>query len=80
MRSGASGHLVVQTVAYRTLYVFFFVTHHRCEIVHFNVTASPKAAWIWRQLIKATPMGRQPRHLIHDRDLVYGKDFGARAA
>lgn len=27
---------------------------------------------IWRQLLEATPWGRQPTHLIHDRDAVYG--------
>ena len=76
----AADLLVVQTVTYRTLYVFFFITHDRREIVHFNVTGSPTAAWIWRQLIEATPWGRRPQHLIHDRDAVYGKDFGDRAA
>lgn len=53
----AADLLVVQTVTYRTLYVFFFITHDRREIVHFNVTGSPTAAWIWRQLIEATPWG-----------------------
>jgi transposase InsO family protein len=44
------------------------------------VTASPTAAWIWRQLIEATPWGRHPGYLIHDRDAVYGRTFGARLA
>jgi hypothetical protein len=35
------------------------------ELIHFNVTASPTAAWIWQQLLEATPWGRQPAHLIH---------------
>jgi hypothetical protein len=61
----AADLLVVQTVTYRTLYVFFFITHDRREIVHFIVTGSPTAAWIWRQLIEATPWGRRPQHLIH---------------
>jgi putative transposase len=47
--------------------------------VHWNVTASPTAAWVWRQLIEATPWGRQPRYLLRDRDAVYGGDFGERA-
>ena len=45
-----------------------------------SVTASPTAAWIWRQLLAATPWGRQPTHLIHDRDAVYGRDIDARLA
>ena len=31
-------------------------------------------------MIEATPWRRHPRYLIHDRDAVYGKDFGSRAA
>ena len=62
------------------LCLFFFIRHQRRELIHFNVTASPTAAWIWRQVIEATAWGRQPRHLIRDRDKVYGGDFGAKLA
>jgi transposase InsO family protein len=47
--------------------------------VHLNVTASPTAAWIWRQLSEATPWGRAPRYLVRDRDAVYDRDFVPRA-
>jgi transposase InsO family protein len=47
--------------------------------VHLNVTASPTAAWVWRQLVEATPWGRTPRYLLRDRDAVYGRDFVPRA-
>jgi transposase InsO family protein len=47
--------------------------------VHVNVTASPTAAWVWRQVIEATPWGSKPRHLLRDRDAVYGRDFRQRA-
>jgi len=43
------------------------------------VTASPTAAWVWRQVIEATPWGSKPRHLLRDRDAVYGRDFRQRA-
>jgi transposase InsO family protein len=75
----AADLFVVQTVRYRVLYVLFFISHERRELVHFNVTTSPTAAWVWRQLLEATPWGRQPRYVIHDRDAVYGSDFGTRA-
>jgi hypothetical protein len=52
---------VVQTIGFQTLYVFFFISHERRELIHFNVTGSPMAAWIWRQVIEATAWGRQPR-------------------
>jgi transposase InsO family protein len=76
----AADLLTVQTLAFRTLYVLVFVGHARRELVHLNVTASPTAAWVWRQLVAATPWGRTPRYLIRDRDAVYGRDFVPRAA
>jgi len=59
--------------------VLLFITHGRRELVHLAVTAHPTAAWVRRQLIEATPWGRPPRHLVRDRDRVYGGDFVARA-
>jgi transposase InsO family protein len=47
--------------------------------MHVNVTANPTAAWVWRQLIEATPWGEKPRHLLRDRDAAYGRDFRHRA-
>src|SRR5262249_38706478 len=44
-----------------------------------NVTASPTAARVWRQLIAATPWGQAPRYLVRDRDAVYGREFVDRA-
>jgi len=76
----AADLLVVHTVGFRVLYVLFVIKHDRRELIHFNVTASPTAAWVWRQLIEATPWGRHPSHLIHDRDAVYGRDIDARLA
>jgi hypothetical protein len=55
---------VVQTLTFKTLYVLLFITHGRRELVRVNVTAHPIAAWVWRQLLEATPWGRQPSHLI----------------
>jgi len=66
-------------LTFRTLYVLVFVAHGRRELVHVNVTASPTAAWIWRQLVAATPWGRQPRYLVRDRDAADGRDFVQRA-
>jgi transposase InsO family protein len=70
----------VQTIGFQTLYVLFLVSHVRRELMYLNVTASPTAAWVWQQLINATPWSRKPVHLIHDRDHVYGKDFDTRLA
>ena len=64
----------------RTLYVVVFISHGRRRIVHVNVTRHPTAAWLWRQLLEATPWGAQPRFLIRDRDRSYGADFIPKSA
>ena len=74
----AADFFTVQTLTFKTLYVFFF-THARRRIVHFNVTAHPTAPWLWRQLLEATPWGQQPRYLIRDRDRSYGGAFIGKA-
>jgi hypothetical protein len=75
----AADLFTVPTLTFKTLYVLVFIAHDRRELVHVNVTANPTAAWVWRQVIEATPWGYKPRHLLRDRDAVYGHDFRARA-
>ena len=75
----AADLFTVPTLTFKTLYVLVFIAYGRRELVHANVTAHPTAAWVWRQLIEATPWGNQPRHLLRDRDAVYGRDFHQRA-
>ncbi len=70
--------LVVHTLTFKTLYVLFFIEHARRHLAHLNVTEHPTVAWVWLQLLNATPEGRQPRYLIHDRDGAYGADFDVR--
>ena len=75
----AADFFTVHTLGFQTLYVFFFIAHERRTVTHRHVTAHPTAAWVWRQLINATPWGRGPRYLIRDRDRSYGGDFIASA-
>jgi transposase InsO family protein len=75
----AADLFTVPSLTFKTLYVLVCIAHGRRELVHINVTANPTAAWVWRQLIEATPWGKQPRHLLRDRDAVYGRDFRQRA-
>jgi hypothetical protein len=79
-RIWAADLLTVQPLTFRTLCVLLFVAHERRHLVHAAVTAHPTAAWVWRQLIEATPWGRTPAYLIRDRDAVYGPDFVPKAA
>ena len=76
----ATDLFTVQTLTLRTFYVLLVVSHDRRRIEHWTVTRNPNAAWIWRQIIAATPWGTRPRYLIRDRDASYGRDFVARAA
>ncbi len=39
---------VVRTVTFRILFVFVVLLHRRRQVVHFNVTDSPTAAWTSR--------------------------------
>lgn len=47
--------------------------------MYLKVTSSPTVGWVWQQLLNATPWGRQPRHLIHDRDNVLQQEFRLQA-
>jgi transposase InsO family protein len=76
----AADLFVVQPLTFQTLYVLFFISHGRRQLVHFEVTRHPTAAWVWRQLIEATPWNCKPRFLIHDHDRVWGAEFGKRAS
>ena len=75
----AADFFTVQTLTFRTLYVFLLLGHGR-RVVHWNVTAHPGAPWVWRQIIEATPWASAPRFLIRDRDRSYGEDFVSRAS
>jgi transposase InsO family protein len=76
----AADLLTVQTLTFKTLYVLILVAHGRRELIHIAVTAHPTAAWVWRQVINATPWGRTPAYLVRDRDSIYGGDFVRKAA
>jgi putative transposase len=65
---------VVPTVTFRLLYVLVILSHDRRRIVHFNITTSPTAVWVGRQLRAAFPFETAPRYLIHDRDGIYGAE------
>ena len=45
----------VPTASFRVLFVFLVLAHSRRQILHFNVTQSPTAAWTGHQLIEALP-------------------------
>jgi putative transposase len=65
----------VPTLRFQVLYVFLVLAHDRRRIVHFNVTAHPTAEWTAQQLREAFPFERIPRHLLRDRDSIFGDEF-----
>ncbi len=67
----AMDFLVVPTVGFRLLYVWFIIDHGRRRIIHFGVTANPTAQWVIQQLREAFPCDSAPRYLIYDNDSIF---------
>jgi putative transposase len=65
--------LVVPTVRFRLLYVWFVIGHGRREILHFGVIAHPTSSWVMQQLREAFPNDAAPRFLIYDNDSIFSE-------
>ena len=63
---------VVPTIGFDLLYAFVVVRLDRRDLVWVNVTTSPTAEWIARQLTEAFPWDEAPHYIIRDRDCIYG--------
>jgi putative transposase len=70
----------VPTITFRNLYCFVVLLHDRRQVIHFNVTAHPTAAWTAQQIVEALPEDTAPRYLLRDRDQIYGEEFRHRVA
>lgn len=71
--------LTVQTLWFRTLYVFFVIHHGTRKLIHARVTAQPTAQWLAQQMVEACGLSTElPRFLIHDRDSSFGAVFDRR--
>src|SRR5262249_3092705 len=68
----------VPTATFRKLYCFIILLHERRQVLHFNITEHPTAAWTAQQMIEAFPEDSAPRFLLRDRDSIYGHDFQRR--
>jgi putative transposase len=60
------------------LFVFVVLPDERRRILSSNVTSSPSAARTANQIVQTFPRESAPRHLLHDRDGIYGKQFRSR--
>jgi len=63
---------VVPTISFGLLYGLIVVRIARRKLVWVNVTPHPTGEWVARQLTEAFPWEEAPRHLIRDRDAIYG--------
>ena len=54
------------------LYAFVIVRIERRDLVWINVTKTPTAEWVARQITEAFPWNGAPGYLIRDRDRIYG--------
>jgi transposase InsO family protein len=68
----ATDLFVLLTIGFKLLYGFVIVRIDRRDLVWINVTTSPTAEWIARQITEAFPWDGAPRYMIRDRDRIYG--------
>ena len=71
----AMDFFVVPTVTFRLLYVLIIMKHERRDVVHFNITDSPSAAWTAQQIVNPFPYDTAPKYLLRDRGSIYGSIF-----
>ncbi len=75
----ACNFFTVQTIWFRTLYVFFVIHHGTRELIHARLTAHPNSDWLAQQMVEACGISRKPPHyLIRDRDGCFGASFNRR--
>jgi transposase InsO family protein len=70
----------VPTITLRVMFVFVALEHRRRQVLHFNVTEHPTAAWTAQQIVEAFVDRDAPRYLIRDRDRVYDDEVRHRIA
>jgi hypothetical protein len=52
---GSIDFFTVPTATFMVIYVFLILDNARREILHFNVTNSPTAAWTCQQVVEVFP-------------------------
>src|SRR5215831_18462180 len=68
----AMDFVVVPTIGFDLLYAFVIVGIDRRELVWINVTKTPAAEWVARQVTETFPWDGAPGYMIRDRDRIYG--------
>src|SRR4029450_166452 len=60
------------------VFVFIVLGHGRRQVLHFNVTEHPTAAWTAQQIVEAFADREPARYLLRDRDGIYGNEVRLR--
>ena len=72
----ACDFFTIQTVLFKTYYVFFVIKLETRELLHIRSTFHPNSLWVKQQIKEATPFLEETVRLIHDRDKKFsGIDF-----
>jgi len=69
---------VVRTLTFEPLFVLLILGHGRRQLLWFEVTRYPTAAWLARQITEAFPWSSAPAYLVRDNDGAYGHVFTRR--
>jgi len=69
---------VVRTVSFDLLFAFLVLGHGRRQVLWFDVTRHPTAAWLAQQITEAFPWASAPTYLVRDNDRAYGHVFTSR--
>jgi transposase InsO family protein len=69
---------VVPTLTFECLFAFLVLGHGRRQLLWFEVTRHPTAAWLARQITEAFPWASAPVYLVRDNDRAYGHVFKSR--
>jgi len=67
----ACDFFVVVTATFRRLYVFVILDIGTRQLLHWNVTEHPTAAWTIQQFRNGLPLDGAYRFLVHDRDGIF---------
>jgi hypothetical protein len=66
---------IVPMVSFERLFAFLVLGHSRRQLLWFEVTRHPTAAWLARQITEAFPWASVPAYLVRDNDRAYGHVF-----
>ena len=69
---------MVPTLSFERLFAFLVLGHRRRQLLWFEVTHQPTAAWLARQITEAFPWASAPAYLVRDNDRAYGQVFTSR--